>query len=187
MLSSMPGQRKQMRLCRFKTLAIEEANLYDHQLRDCMRLDTAHTVASAVAPSLDKSLWQTRLCRKKVALLCCGVALCRLFESRLHILVHRADALPADVLGIAPLCPVRHIAAVAAQVPDASAKAVVRVAARPDDAAALPLHCAALRIYAWFMRARAERGSFSPAAMCCKSWLLSQKSMALQQSCGEEA
>lgn len=55
-------------------------------------LDKAHTVASAVAPSLDKSLWQTRL-----------------FESRLHILVHRADALP---------------------VPDASAKAVVRVAAR---------------------------------------------------------
>ncbi|CAE7755498.1 CCDC33, partial [Symbiodinium sp. CCMP2456] len=55
-------------------------------------LDAAHTVASAVAPSLDKSLWQTRP-----------------FESRLHILVHRADALP---------------------VPDASAKAVVRVAAR---------------------------------------------------------
>ena len=137
MLSSMPGQRKQMRLCKFRTLAIEEANLYDHQLRDCMRLDTAHTVASAVAPSLDKSLWQTRLCRKKVALSCCGVALCRLFESRLHILVHRADALPADVLGISPLCPVWHIAAVAAQVPDASAKAVVRVAARPDDAAAL--------------------------------------------------
>jgi len=56
------------------------------------RLDAAHTVASAVAPSLDKSLWQTRP-----------------FESRLHILVHRADALP---------------------VPEASAKAVVRVAAR---------------------------------------------------------
>ncbi|CAJ1460770.1 unnamed protein product [Effrenium voratum] len=52
-----------------KSLSLEDAS--------AMELAKPHTVASALAPSLDKSLWQARP-----------------FESRLRVLVHRADALP---------------------------------------------------------------------------------------------
>ena len=141
-----------------------------------MRLDAAHTVASAVAPSLDKSLWQTRLCAQRsfVVFRCRSVQAVRKSAPHPGAPSRRTSG---QCLGSFS-CVSCDTPAVLAQVPEASAKAVVRVAARPDDAGTASALC--------MVHDSTQRGSFSPAAMCCKSWLLSQ--MALQlQSCSEEA